>query len=230
MLPYPGPVMQRRIRKDGPFGRVILMQDFGDAACAATNNMQDNYICVRAGYYFMKETFFVFTVVLLFLAVGISGCTQLTAGSETKEGGVNGLPVPVVGDKVAVGATGTIISIAVKADEITTPYPDAKEFFLEGLNSNSQENQFEKAIECYDKALEIDPEFSEAWFAKGVALHNMQRYNEAIECYDSALALNSQNAAIWAVKGTTLEELGRSDEAAECYGIAAEMDPLYARV
>jgi len=116
------------------------------------------------------------------------------ASSESKVDGVNGLPYPMVGDTVAVGASGTVISIAVKVDDITTPYPKAKEFFLEGLNFNAQYNQFEEAIECYDKALALDPQNAGVWVLKGSTFEGLGRNDEAAECYKNTAEIDPQYA------------------------------------
>jgi tetratricopeptide (TPR) repeat protein len=39
--------------------------------------------------------------------------------------------------------------------------------------------KYEKAIECCDKALKIDPDFMEAWYNKGRALAELGKYEEA---------------------------------------------------
>jgi tetratricopeptide (TPR) repeat protein len=52
--------------------------------------------------------------------------------------------------------------------------------------------RFEEAIVCFDRALEIDPQFSEAisgWSDKGHALIALGRYEAAITCFDAALDL-----------------------------------------
>ncbi len=52
---------------------------------------------------------------------------------------------------------------------------------------------YEKAIEYYDRALEINPSSSDAWNNKGVALYNLSRVEEALECYERALDANPNN-------------------------------------
>ena len=47
-----------------------------------------------------------------------------------------------------------------------------------------------KSIECYDKALEIDPTLAMTWNNKGYVLDKLGKYNEAIECYDKALEID----------------------------------------
>ncbi|CAD8129465.1 unnamed protein product [Paramecium sonneborni] len=53
--------------------------------------------------------------------------------------------------------------------------------------------KYQEAIECYDKALLINPKNDQIWNNKGHALRNLNKYQEAIECYDKALLINPQN-------------------------------------
>lgn len=48
---------------------------------------------------------------------------------------------------------------------------------------------YEKAIECYDKALEIEPENVYALRSKGSALERLDRYDDAIKIYNKGLSL-----------------------------------------
>ncbi len=41
-----------------------------------------------------------------------------------------------------------------------------------------------------DKALELNPQFGEAWLNKGNALDNSGKHEEAIKCYEKALEIN----------------------------------------
>ena len=45
-------------------------------------------------------------------------------------------------------------------------------------------------IQCFDRALEIGPEDTDAWICKGFALDELGRYDEAIQCYDHALEID----------------------------------------
>jgi superkiller protein 3 len=47
----------------------------------------------------------------------------------------------------------------------------------------------EEAIASYDKALEIKPDFHEAWNNRGNALDNLGRLEDAIASYDKALEI-----------------------------------------
>ncbi|HOK58859.1 tetratricopeptide repeat protein [Methanothrix sp.] len=51
----------------------------------------------------------------------------------------------------------------------------------------------EKALEYYDRALEINPNSSDAWNNKGVALYRLNRIDEALQCYHRALEIDPDN-------------------------------------
>lgn len=126
-----------------------------------------------------------------------------------------------------VNSGGTALAIAFKADEISTTSPVAKERFLTGLSYSTQSARYHESLPFFDEALSLDQNFSEAWVAKAVALHNLKRFDEAIACYDRALEISPGNAQIWHLKGTTLHDYGKARESEECFGKSVELDPRY---
>ncbi len=85
--------------------------------------------------------------------------------------------------------------------------------------------KFEEALSCCDKALDINPRYSDAWFNKGIVVHALGNTEEAIGCYDKAIEFDPQYATAWNNKGKALKELGMLDEAMSCYDKALEIDP-----
>jgi tetratricopeptide (TPR) repeat protein len=67
----------------------------------------------------------------------------------------------------------------------------ADQLYTEGLNYNDHSN-FERALDCFNKSLEINPDSAEVWVARGVTLFNMKRYNESKESIEKALELNPE--------------------------------------
>jgi tetratricopeptide (TPR) repeat protein len=53
---------------------------------------------------------------------------------------------------------------------------------------------YEEAIKCYDKAIEIEPNNAEAWNNKGIVLGRLSKYEEAIACYDKAIEIEPDYA------------------------------------
>ncbi|MBA7597449.1 Cell division coordinator CpoB [subsurface metagenome] len=98
----------------------------------------------------------------------------------------------------------------------------AEEWINKGLDL-FELKRYREAIECYDKALEINPDYDAAWYDKGLVLFRLKRYREAIECYDKALEINPDNDLAWYRKGLALFELKWYREAIECYDKALEI-------
>jgi serine/threonine protein kinase len=78
----------------------------------------------------------------------------------------------------------------------------------------------EEAITCFDKALEINPEYAYAWNNKGISLAVLGRFEEATIYYSKALEINPEYAEAWNNKGNSLRSLGRNEEAITCLLLA----------
>jgi len=50
--------------------------------------------------------------------------------------------------------------------------------------------KYEEAIESYNKAIALEPNYASTYNRKAVALSNLGRYEEAIQCYDKVLEIN----------------------------------------
>ena len=101
---------------------------------------------------------------------------------------------------------------------------DAVDWHNEGIDLHRSGN-YEKAVQCYDRALEIDPKGADVWNNKGVALKNLGHYDEAVQCYDRALEVDPKYARAWLNKSVALGNLGRYGKAVQCYDRALEVDP-----
>ena len=88
--------------------------------------------------------------------------------------------------------------------------------------------RYEKALACYDKALEIDPHLVPALYNKGLSFYELRRYEKALACYKEALDLEPNHAKVWNNKGNTLSQLKRYEEALACYGRALNLEPNHA--
>ena len=68
--------------------------------------------------------------------------------------------------------------------------------------------KIDEALECYDKALKINPKIIDAWIDKANVLKNYERFDEALECYKKALTHFPHNpdilysmSALYLIKG-----------------------------
>ena len=72
---------------------------------------------------------------------------------------------------------------------------------------------------------DLEPDNAAAYYNKGIALRNLEKYDEAIACYDKAIELEPDNAAAYYNKGIALQKHGNLDEAIEAYDEALKLDP-----
>ncbi|MDF0680464.1 MAG: tetratricopeptide repeat protein [Candidatus Nitrosocosmicus sp.] len=84
-----------------------------------------------------------------------------------------------------------------------------KQLYENGIMFHNQ-GKFVEALECYDKALAIDPKNSKVLSNKGLSLHNQSKFVEALECYDKALAIDPQDEFIIKRRNNTKELLFNS--------------------
>jgi tetratricopeptide (TPR) repeat protein len=77
--------------------------------------------------------------------------------------------------------------------------------------------QYDLAIQWYDKYLDLEPFDPIIWFNKAVVLCHLQQFNNAVSCYDYALAIKENFAGAWYNRGNALGSLGRLLEAIESY-------------
>ncbi|WP_236505989.1 tetratricopeptide repeat protein, partial [Tychonema sp. BBK16] len=105
-----------------------------------------------------------------------------------------------------------------------TPEQKAELFFEQALLYRSAD-QYAKAIASYDKALEIKPDYHEAWYNRGIALDDLGRLEEAIASYDKALEIKPDLHEAWNNRGNALVNLGRLEEAIASYDKALEFKP-----
>ena len=81
-----------------------------------------------------------------------------------------------------------------------------KEITLKG-NEYLDSRHLSVALDYYDQAIKIDPNYAYAWNNKGIALRNIGKYDEAIECYDTAIKIDPNYADAWNNKGVRQSSL-----------------------
>lgn len=123
--------------------------------------------------------------------------------------------------EIYVKLTGEVAPQPVRGVEL-----DAVKLGNKGI-SLSALGQTDQALECYERALTINPCLAEVWSAKGVVLKELHSTDDALACHDHALELKPLLQYAWCNKGATLLEVGRNEEAIHCCDHALELDPFY---
>ena len=79
------------------------------------------------------------------------------------------------------------------------------------------QGEAEKALECFDQALALDPKHAETLVKKAGALEKLDRLNEALECYDLAIGADGSMTIAYLHKGGLFNRMSRYEEALQCY-------------
>lgn len=87
------------------------------------------------------------------------------------------------------------------------------------------QGQLESARPLVDRALEIDPQASEAWINSGLLEHAYEHYEKAVSDFDRAIALESGSADAWTNRGAALHELLRDEDAIASHTRAVAIAP-----
>ncbi len=87
--------------------------------------------------------------------------------------------------------------------------------------------RFDRAIACYDRALELSPDDPIVWRRKGFALLKAGRHGEAAASFDQALTIDPGDATTWQRKAYALSCLGEHEWAIACCDTALMLDPGY---
>ncbi|MEG4939389.1 tetratricopeptide repeat protein [Microcoleus sp. F4-D5] len=88
-----------------------------------------------------------------------------------------------------------------------------------------QQRQFRGAIECYERAIAIDPNYAAAHSNLGVVKQHAGRLQEAIAHYREALAIDRNLAETASNLGSALAEAGETQEAIAEYERALSLNP-----
>jgi tetratricopeptide (TPR) repeat protein len=84
---------------------------------------------------------------------------------------------------------GIILILLLVCVPATAVNQTAVDYFREG-NDFYGLRRYDDALRSYDKAIEIDPNFADAWYYRGLALSKLDRYNEAIASYEMAIRID----------------------------------------
>jgi protein O-GlcNAc transferase len=83
----------------------------------------------------------------------------------------------------------------------------------------------EKAIELYDKIIDLRPDLSTAYYKRGNLQIDRSQLEAALEDYDQAIALNPVYANAFCNRGVVMARLNRLDEALDSYQQAIALNP-----
>ena len=88
--------------------------------------------------------------------------------------------------------------------------------------------QYERAIEDFDKAIELEPDYVDAYINRGIGYFKQGKYECAIEDYDKAIEISPDLPEAYNNRGISYFKQGKYECAIEDYDKAIELKPDYA--
>lgn len=104
----------------------------------------------------------------------------------------------------------------------------AREWFMTGLQLESDAERREEAASAYVQCLQHDASHTSAWINLGTIRYHQKRFKESEECYRRAIALQPRYPLAHFNLANVLDETGHMHEAIETYRLALRLSPDYA--
>jgi len=89
--------------------------------------------------------------------------------------------------------------------------------------------RYDEALQACDSAIEINPQYKNAWITKAWALIKLGRYDDSLLASDKAIELGPEDAYAWNNKAAALVNLGRYDEGLQVSEKTIELNPRFAK-
>ncbi|NJP10063.1 MAG: tetratricopeptide repeat protein [Leptolyngbyaceae cyanobacterium RU_5_1] len=83
----------------------------------------------------------------------------------------------------------------------------------------------EEAITSYDQAIELKPDYHQAWYNRSFVISALGRHEEAITSYDQAIELKPHDHYAWYNKARCCAQWGKTEAAIESLRRAIELNP-----
>jgi eukaryotic-like serine/threonine-protein kinase len=120
---------------------------------------------------------------------------------------------------------GSIIGLSVVIILVELIHPVLRPFYHSYQGQQVLTEKPELALDRFQKAIELNSEYNDAWLGRGDALFNLERYRSALLAYDKATELNPNNAQTWKKRGDTLFRLERFEAALTAYNKSLQIQP-----
>ncbi len=99
----------------------------------------------------------------------------------------------------------------------------AERFYSQGVAQLSRDD-YQRALSFFEKAVEMDPNYAEAWYQAGFCYGVLGRHGDSLSSSKNAAKLRPEWAATYVNIGTSTFALGQFNESAEAYRQAIRLD------
>jgi len=103
---------------------------------------------------------------------------------------------------------------------------DATDWFNKGYNAGLLK-EYDKAKSFYLRAIELNPDYSDAYSNLGNVYYDQENYAGAIKYYNKAIEINPDFSKAYYNLGIVYRNQGNYSDAIKCYKKAIELNPSY---
>jgi|GEM_PF-2208139 len=108
--------------------------------------------------------------------------------------------------------------------EKTADSMDSKSYYDQGMK-DFKEKRYDKAIENFSKAIEVDPNNNHAYMMRGATYRQKGLLDTAIEDYNKAIKLDPNDGIAYSNRGFAYSKKGQFDMAIEDFNTAITINP-----
>jgi tetratricopeptide (TPR) repeat protein len=143
----------------------------------------------------------------------IRGAVEAAAGKST---------APLQNLYSAVPAN--LIKAALQGHEPTFTVKSPEYFYLQGILAENK-HEYDKAIDHFAKATQLDPSFADAYIQLGYVYFLKGKFDLQLKAYENAVKVDPKNPDTWTSLGGAYEDLGLYDKAIAAYRKGLEIEP-----
>ena len=108
--------------------------------------------------------------------------------------------------------------------ELITPLPEPT---TTTVSLTTKKSQWENAIQEFDKAIQIDPDYADAYRGRGNAYWRLAQFQNAVDDHTMALQIDPDDALAYVFRGQAYLNLGQTANADADKAKACSLDSQY---
>lgn len=112
----------------------------------------------------------------------------------------------------------------IQLDSLGRIYPDNTGILFFKAFLEAEFGMNDEALRDANKLIELQPDTSLNYIAKGQVLYAMEKYDEAFKAFDKATSLDPSRSDVWGMKASALAKAGRFEEAVSAINKGIDMD------